>query len=652
MTPVCISKIRKYCLLLLAALFLCACAAGAEESSMAESSHPAQESSASYEEPLSSEDSSEPSSEDTSPEETTVEASSDESSHEESSLVESSDEPSEEPSDEPSEEPSDEPSDEPPVSSDKTVLTKQETFRVGDDGIFHYGICCSRTAFPAEINTPVIHGVDEKGEVYVFWNQQVIRLSDGTSFSHHSQVCEAQILFWGGDLYLLFTDNTVQHYDLAKGFEAAELIATHKLSDPSGYPGRLYVLGEEVFFANSRGEIYSLDGARQKALSLPHHGEVLWAGAGYAVTEHKNVFGETYCYQTLYTRYDENGTPVEQFRFSELWDGNIVPHKMPYKYGRIKYYPGWTVTVGDTVFEDAVNAVPVYGNNGEVYLVVYYPEHGEIYRITPGKEEVSFEDLEDTVKLLKDKDEVFLNISREKAKENVLEMLSVKWLVLPQHLDAGGDTHIPLYLRGMEGEEMVGIPYCRGGFNGGGYYGKESFAKVAVASIGNNMYYTTGNINPDVGHQPFTVGLDCSAFICAAWEFVDSGSGTDEPFHWSAPYHMTKYGHQVSSVYDMKEMDIFLKPGDNAHVMFFACLGPNNTVGVYEVTSLVLPEKTVFRFVDMNKLWDYLFLHPYQTYTSDGDTHQKVCDSCGYAISKAKSHTFSGGKCTSCGYEK
>ena len=54
----------------------------------------------------------------------------------------------------------------------------------------------------------------------------------------------------------------------------------------------------------------------------------------------------------------------------------------------------------------------------------------------------------------------------------------------------------------------------------------------------------------------------------------------------------------------------------------------------------------------MNKLWDYLFLHPYQTYTADGDTHQRVCDSCGYAISKERNHTFSGGKCTSCGYKK
>ena len=642
MSHVCFTKVRRYCLLFLAALFLCACAAGAEEASVppvsqAESASSDRESSHTPAESFAS-----------SPGESSEEVTSEESA-EDSSAEESMDESSEESIEESSEEES-LPEPTPPAEA---TLTPAGEFKVGNDGSFIYGICCSRTAFPAEINTPVVHGVDDQGEIYAFWNQQVIRLSDGASFPHHSQVCEAQILFCGGDLYLLFTDNTVQRYDLAKGFEAAELIATYRLSDPTGYPGRLYAMGEdEPFFVNSRGEVYSLDGARCKERSLPHAGEVIWAGEGYAVTAHKNVFGDPYCFETIYTRYDNAGTPLETFRFSELWDGNIVSYKMPYKYGRIKYYPGWTVTVGDTVLEDTVNAVPVYGNDGEVYLVVYYPEHGEIYRVTPGTNAVSFSKLKDTVEILKDKDEVFLNITREKTKQNVLEMLSVKWLVLPEHLDAGGDTHIPLYLQGMEGEEMIGIPYCRGGFNGGDYYGKDSFAVVAKASIGNGMYYTTGNINPDVGHQSFTVGLDCSAFVCAAWEFVDSGSGTDEPYHWSAPYHLTKYGHQVSSVYDMKEMDIFLKPGDNAHVMFFACLGPNNTVGVYEVTSLVLPEKTVFRFVDMNKLWDYIFLHPYQTYTTNANTHQKTCDSCGYAIGGARNHTFSGGKCTTCGYTK
>lgn len=374
MSHVCFTKARRYCLLFLAALFLCACAAGAEEASVppvsqAESASSAQESSHTPSESFASspgESSEEVTSED-SAEDSSAEESMDESSYDESSEEASLPEPT------------------PPADA---TLTPAGEFKVGNDGSFIYGICCSRTAFPAEINTPVVHGVDDQGEIYAFWNQQVIRLSDGASFSHHSQVCEAQILFCGGDLYLLFTDNTVQRYDLTK------------------------------------------------------------------------------------------------------------------------------------------------------------------------------------------------------------------------------------------------------------------------VSIGNGMYYTTGNINPDVGHQSFTVGLDCSAFVCAAWEFVDSGSGTDEPYHWSAPYHLTKYGHQVSSVYDMKEMDIFLKPGDNAHVMFFACLGPNNTVGVYEVTSLVLPEKTVFRFVDMNKLWDYIFLHLYQTYTTNANTHQKTCDSCGYAIGGARNHTFSGGKCTTCGYKK
>ena len=187
MSHVCFTKARRYCLLFLAALFLCACAAGAEEVSVppvsqAESASSAQESSHTPAESFAS-------SPGESSEEVTSEESAEDSSAEESSCDESSyDESSEEAS-----------LPEPTPPADAT-LTPAGEFKVGNDGSFIYGICCSRTAFPAEINTPVIHGVDDQGEIYAFWNQQVIRLSDGANFSHHSQVCEAQILFCGGDL--------------------------------------------------------------------------------------------------------------------------------------------------------------------------------------------------------------------------------------------------------------------------------------------------------------------------------------------------------------------------------------------------------------------------------------------------------------------
>ena len=188
--------------------------------------------------------------------------------------------------------------------------------------------------------------------------------------------------------------------------------------------------------------------------------------------------------------------------------------------------------------------------------------------------------------------------------------------------------------------------------NGHSYFEKDSFASCVETMLFDDFYYTTGNVNPDVGHQHFTIGLDCSAFVCAAWEFVDSGSGTDEPFHWSNPPYLTKYGHEVSSVYDLKEMDILIRPGDNAHVMFFACLGPNNTIGVYEVTSLILPEKTVFRYIDISRLKDYTYLHPYQSYGCDENGHWSQCDSCHKAINEPTPHTYKNGLCTVCGYKK
>jgi hypothetical protein len=232
-------------------------------------------------------------------------------------------------------------------------------------------------------------------------------------------------------------------------------------------------------------------------------------------------------------------------------------------------------------------------------------------------------------------------------------MIETIWKVKSEHLDPTYKTIIPIYLQNAAGQEVTGIPYCRGGYNGQAYFGKESFAARVEEMISDDFYYTTGNVNPDVGHQHFTIGLDCSAFVCAAWEFIDSGSGWEVPdFHWTGPDGLTKYGHEVSSVYHLEEMDILIRPGDNAHVMFFACLGPNNTIGVYETTSLILPEKTVFRYIDVSRLQGYTFLHPYRSYGCDENGHWAQCDSCYGALGDKEAHVYKDGVCKLCGYEK
>ena len=173
---------KRIFLLLAVFLLLFACACGAEEQpTVSMEAVSAETSSAGESLPASSDDSSAESSLPIS------EAPSLESDESDESEDIPSEEISEEVSEELSEDSSEEPSLPPEISDGKGTLTQLDTFKVGYDGIFHYGICCSRTAFPAEINTPVIHGADGKGEIYVFWNQKVTRLSDGASFAHDSQ---------------------------------------------------------------------------------------------------------------------------------------------------------------------------------------------------------------------------------------------------------------------------------------------------------------------------------------------------------------------------------------------------------------------------------------------------------------------------------
>ena len=539
-----------------------------------------------------------------------------------------------------------------PPEETKTVLELVGKFDVGMGEAMEYAICCSRLAKPAEILTPTIHGVDGDGNVYVFWNLSVIRLNDGKKLEYTSHYTEAQMLFAEDALYLLFTDNSVQKFSLENGFENAVLTDTYKLDDKDGKTGSLLHTEAGVLWIDANGRTFSLDGT-QVSVPLPETaGELKWVNAsGYAVTENQFTTENDFIIESLYTAYDKDGNTVSRFLMRETQDGPVHSYQLDYKYGKIKYYYGWEVQIGETVLEKAVNATLVYGN-GAVYAVVYFPEHGEIYRITPGCGEVSLSEFEKKEATVKDAG-VFLSISRQKAKANALEMIETIWTVKSEHLDPTYKTIIPEYLKNAVRQEVMGIPYCRGGYNGQAYFGKESFAARVEEMITDGFYYTTGNVNPDVGHQHFTIGLDCSAFVCAAWEFIDSGSGWDVPdFHWTGPDGLTKYGHEVSSVYQLKEMDILIRPGDNAHVMFFACLGPDNTIGVYETTSLILPEKTVFRYIDVSRLKDYTFLHPYQSYGCDENGHWAQCDSCYSALGDKEAHVYKDGVCKLCGYEK
>ncbi|MDI9849764.1 hypothetical protein QM467_17095 [Rhodoblastus sp. 17X3] len=158
-------------------------------------------------------------------------------------------------------------------------------------------------------------------------------------------------------------------------------------------------------------------------------------------------------------------------------------------------------------------------------------------------------------------------LTREQVIQTGMEFANVRWRVNPSSYGNDPDTSCsgfnrirrPGYLHGKVNQQVVGVPYCWGCHG--------SLANFA-SSIGRGRL--AGNVCTRNDPRPDVAGVDCSAFVSAAW-------GLSTHFTTIAIPAITR---QLPSGWDMLPGDALNKPG--SHVMLFVRFTPDKKAEVLE----------------------------------------------------------------------
>jgi hypothetical protein len=160
-------------------------------------------------------------------------------------------------------------------------------------------------------------------------------------------------------------------------------------------------------------------------------------------------------------------------------------------------------------------------------------------------------------------------LTRQQVVQTAFAFEGVQWNVTPTAYGADPDTACtgfnrirrPGYLIGKQGQQVRGVPYCWGCHGSLAQIG----AKISRGALAGNVC-TRNEPRSDV------IGVDCSAFVSAAW-------GLAQHFTTMAIPSITD---AVSDVWEMKPGDAFNKPG--SHVMLFLRFTPDRKAEVMEAS--------------------------------------------------------------------
>ena len=160
-------------------------------------------------------------------------------------------------------------------------------------------------------------------------------------------------------------------------------------------------------------------------------------------------------------------------------------------------------------------------------------------------------------------------LSRQQVVDNAFAFEGVQWQVTPSAYGRDPDTTCtgfnrirrPGYLHGKLGQQVRGVPYCWG-------------CHGSLAQIGAklNRGVLAGNVCTRNDPRTDVTGVDCSAFVSAAW-------GLATHFTTAAIPAITT---RVSNVWDMRAGDALNKP--HSHVMLFLRFTPDRKAEVMEAS--------------------------------------------------------------------
>ncbi len=345
-----------------------------------------------------------------------------------------------------------------------------------------------------------------------------------------------------------------------------ELLARSKADMEDGYVKQLTCINGRVFLETYDKRWYSVD---RETGSL-------------AYTEEKQtpeITAGDYDYAE-YLETDEDGT-VYSVHTSLVEDCMVISGELTLR----------AVSAAGEVTGSYILPVKEYAYLPDRYLQVH--QNGNIYMMVPSKETVEIrkislqsptesvmtelakeaKDLQITYKS-KTKSRQSSGIScteevafsREEARERAFAMAYCEWTLKKTHTNtAKAEKGVTLpreiaYQKALHTGEsswrvtMTGLPYCWGGFYAldTGYSGKTFESMLSKADC------VTGNINPSGNLKYLTVGVDCSGYAGAVLGF-------SKKYNTSA---LSDIGSGVTDINDLKQMDIFVYPGE--HVIFFS----------------------------------------------------------------------------------
>jgi hypothetical protein len=160
-------------------------------------------------------------------------------------------------------------------------------------------------------------------------------------------------------------------------------------------------------------------------------------------------------------------------------------------------------------------------------------------------------------------------LNRQQVIETALAFEGIQWQVTPSAYGRDPDTACtgfnrirrPGYLHGKLGQQVRGIPYCWGCHGSLGQIG----ARLSHGVLAGNVC-THNSPRADVA------GVDCSAFVSAAW-------GLATHFTTAA---IPAIASPVRNVWDLRPGDAFNKP--NSHVVLFLRFTPDRKAEVIEAS--------------------------------------------------------------------
>ena len=311
---------------------------------------------------------------------------------------------------------------EPTLPEEKeTTLEKVLSFDIGMDGLFEYWFQFDLDASEADIYLPGAPFADANGNFYQIDNFEIVQLNNGARlpFSVRKQVLDAVVS--GDVLYVLYADDFVRSFDLSEGLAQASLLKEYPLETHLGTlfhsaDGQPYFCTQNKFFTLEMQPVeqdsfpycfvqtekigslaVTKDSNGCYTISKPEEEDhsvesVTENGIVLMQSKSKKQTGTTA--QKIYTAYSPNGETVSRYLYQEGSVDEKLSCEIQFVFSgenkTITKYRAHPVSIDNFWFETALDSMMMFDQDGIAYLIVYFPNRGEIYRIDPGYSDVQF----------------------------------------------------------------------------------------------------------------------------------------------------------------------------------------------------------------------------------------------------------------------